>query len=256
MKNIKIKMMLLLATIVTFSCAVDDDAAVVNNVVTKTVSISPTGVVLVPSAQGTQAVSFNVSDGGFMNDALVELTRNGEVATVTIAGGSSVSAEDYTVNTGDVIELQVNDVSAINASVNDELATVDTENNAVTLIGFDVNPVAGQVVFDLLWGDAFFDYDIFLVTGDQDLGGTVLDSSQGVTNSEQIAFDETQPDGVYSIYINDFWNDNAGTAVTFIATLPDGSTEVFLSNVDLDYWIITFEKTTNGTDVSYTFTQL
>ena len=95
----------------------------------------------------------------------------------------------------------------------------------------------------------------FLVAGDQDLSGTVLDSSQGVTTTESVTLPSSE-DGVFSLYMGEYYSDYPGEYdVSF--TFPDGTVETFLgAKIQAESFTFTMLKAPIGSQVGYTLTQL
>jgi len=115
--------------------------------------------------------------------------------------------------------------------------------------------VPPPVTFTISWANSFYDYDLFLVTGDQDLNGDLLAFSNGVTASE--TFDAVPAQGATSIYIQDFWGDNASIPVTFTIDVPGEGTQQFDIIMDVSKFVIVIETSvTEDGDIEYSFTQV
>ena len=128
-----------------------------------------------------------------------------------------------------------------------EIAVIDVEPEFTTPPG----PV--QIV--MTWNDFFTDLDCFLVTGDQDLAGTLIDGSQGITTTETLTLPADQY-GVFSIYAYEWYGIYPATYDLNI-TFPDGRVESF-SDVLItgDSFQFTITKGSLGAVDGYSITQL
>ena len=99
------------------------------------------------------------------------------------------------------------------------------------------------------------DLDIFLITGDQDLGGTQLDDSQGVTTTEQMTLPADE-EGVFSVYMYE-WNFDYPAEYDISFTFPGGRVETFLgAKIESDSFQFTMIKASLGSQFGYRITQL
>ncbi len=186
----------------------------------------PTSVTL---ENGEAAKYFDISP---TDDGIAE---SGEVYTVTITGVDVQFADgstEYYVYNGDYSR------------------TITVKDIPVPIV-----TTAGDVDVVLTWGDASRDMDLFLVTGDQDLFGTIVDSSLGFTTTEATVFPGAAPDGVYSVYINQY-GFTADVDYTMTFTFPDGQQRIVNSTISADGFVFVFTKSTSGTDVTYNITEL
>ena len=119
----------------------------------------------------------------------------------------------------------------------------------------DTSATVGDVGITLTWGDASRDMDLFLVTGDQSLTGTVLDFSWGTTTTEAVALSSSVPDGVYSLYI-DQYQFTADVDYTMTFDYPDGQQQVMGGTSTDDGFVFTITKTTSGAVVTYLVNQI
>jgi len=201
------------------------------------------------------SLSVTSSDGGVEATYPATVTlENGEAAKyidfAITDDGISESGEVYTVTiTG--VDVQFADGSTQYYVYNGDYSrTITVKDIPVPIV-----TIAGDVDVVLTWADASRDMDLFLVTGDQDLFGTVVDSSLGFTTTEATVFPGAAPDGVYSVYINQY----AFTAVvdyTMTFTFPDGQERIVNSTISADGFVFTFTKSTTGADVTYNITEL
>ncbi len=186
----------------------------------------PTSVTL-ENGEAAKYIDFAITDDG--------IAESGEVYTVMITG----------------VDVQFADGSTQYYVYNGDYSrTITVKDIPVPIV-----TIAGDVDVVLTWADASRDMDLFLVTGDQDLGGTVIDASLGFTTTEATVFPGAQPDGVYSVYINQY----AFTAVvdyTMTFRFPDGQERIINSTITQDGFVFTFTKSTSGADVTYNITEL
>jgi hypothetical protein len=122
-------------------------------------------------------------------------------------------------------------VVTVGNSSNGDLVVV--ENKAI----FNVPPA---VTVSISWGDSFYDYDLYHIAGNQDINGEILANTFGVTAFE--TFDIYPPEGFSSIFINDYWDDNAGTDVVMIVEV-DGESTVYDVVMDMDKFVLLIETT-------------
>lgn len=176
---------------------------------------------------------------------------------VTKNGGAAVEGVDYTLPDAVIASSEFYGSSAVTflSSGIYEVTVGNSSNGNLVIVDnkaiFNVPPA---VTVSISWGDDFYDYDIFLVTGNQDINGDVLAFSAGITAFE--TFEAYPPEGFSSVYINDYWNDNASIDVVLIVEV-DGVAEVYDVVMDMDKFVLTIETTIDdeGTP-SYEFTAL
>ena len=112
---------------------------------------------------------------------------------------------------------------------------------------------AGDVEIVLTFASNY-DLDLFLVSGNQDLTGTVIDDSQGVTSTESVVLpaDET---GTFSLYMYEYYFDYpVDYSMTF--KFPGGQQETYRGTITEDSFQITFVKAPFGNQYGYQITQL
>lgn len=171
------------------------------------------------------------------------------LADVTIAAGENFGSSDITFLTNGTFEITVSSTSS-GAQI--------VANKAIYL-------VPSEVTFTLTWGDAFYDYDLFLMSGMDasfvdiyanplPAGVDVLAFSNGFTTTE--TFDVIPPIGDSFIYIEDYWNDNASIPCVLTITV-DGVDQTFDITMDMDKFGLSIE-TTVGSDgfPEYSFSAL
>ena len=186
------------------------------------------------------------------------------VNPVVFERGQSEIVYDFTPTddgideSGEVYTLTIKDITVELANGSTEFFTFAGDNTRTITIKDVPTPVVttpGDVQVVLTWGEASRDMDLFLVTGDQNLSGTVIDSSLGFTTTESTTLPGSQADGIISVYINQ-WAFTADVDYTMTFTFPDGQQKVYDSTVTQDSFVFTMDKTTSGSDVTYNITEL
>lgn len=112
---------------------------------------------------------------------------------------------------------------------------------------------AGDVQIVLTFASSY-DLDIFLVTGNQDLGGGIIDSSQGITSTETVVLPADEI-GTFSLYMYEYYFDYpVDYSLTF--NFPGGQQETFRGTISEDGFQFTFIKEPFGNQYGYQITQL
>ena len=192
---------------------------------------SPEGVsfpstVIIPADETSVEVSVSFSDDG-VAEGFAE-----EVYTLEIL--------DVAFGTSDVYYLTPGELTR-------KISVVDSEP--------DFTAPPGPVQITVTWSDSVKDLDIFLISGDQDLGGTVLDDSQGVTTTEQMTLPADE-EGVFSVYMYE-WNFDYPAEYDISFTFPGGRVETFLgAKIESDSFQFTMIKASLGSQFGYRITQL
>jgi hypothetical protein len=192
---------------------------------------SPEGVsfpstVIIPADETSVEVSVSFSDDG-VAEGFAE-----EVYTLEIL--------DVAFGTSDVYYLTPGELTR-------KISVVDSEP--------DFTAPPGPVQITVTWANPVKDLDIFLITGDQDLGGTQLDDSQGVTTTEQMTLPADE-EGVFSVYMYE-WNFDYPAEYDISFTFPGGRVETFLgAKIESDSFQFTMIKASLGSQFGYRITQL
>tara|TARA_B110000285_G_scaffold216049_1_gene262977 strand:+ start:2777 stop:3619 length:843 start_codon:yes stop_codon:yes gene_type:complete len=192
---------------------------------------SPEGVsfpstVIIPADETSVEVSVSFSDDG-VAEGFAE-----EVYTLEIL--------DVAFGTSDVYYLTPGESTR-------KISVVDSEP--------DFTAPPGPVQITVTWSNPVKDLDIFLITGDQDLGGTQLDDSQGVTTTEQMTLPADE-EGVFSVYMYE-WNFDYPAEYDISFTFPGGQVETFLgAKIESDSFQFTMIKASLGSQFGYRITQL
>ena len=95
-----------------------------------------------------------------------------------------------------------------------------------------------MVTVSISWADPLYDYDLYHIRGNQDINGEVL-----ANTFDTIAFESFEifpPEGFSSIFIDDWWGDNAGTDVVMFVEV-DGNIDVYDVVMDMDKFVLTIE---------------
>ncbi len=182
--------------------------------------------------------------------------------SATISAGQTSTTIDLTFaddTIDDVIEtytLSIADVtSASSADSFVLLGETSRTLNVFDSLPLQITTTSGDVGVTLSWTDVGYDMDLYLVEGNQDLNGAIVDSSLGYTTTEPTTLPSDVADGDYSVYINQFLF-TADVPYTMTFDFPDATQEVLTGTVSEDSFVITFNKTTNGSDIVYSITQL
>ena len=207
---------------------------------------------------GTVIISINVSssDGEveavFPTSITLEEGQSAKYFDVIPKDDGVSESETYTVEITDV-QVSFNTATEFFLHNGDVSRTIVVKD--IPIPPTPIDTTVGDVGITLTWGDASRDMDLYLVVGDQDLGGTIVDYSEGITTTEQVTMLSTTLDGTYSVYINQF----AFTAdVDYIMTFdyPDAQQQVMSGTATQDGFVFTFTKTTSGAVVTYLVNQL
>ncbi|MDA9070692.1 hypothetical protein N9K11_00135 [bacterium] len=102
----------------------------------------------------------------------------------------------------------------------------------------------GSVEISVTWSNPAKDLDVFLVTGDQDLGGVLIDDSQGVTTTEQVVLPADQ-EGVFSLFMYE-WSSDYPVDYEINYVFEDGQVLSFDSNITSDSFQFTISKLNDG----------
>ena len=161
-------------------------------------------------------VSFNVTKDGSTAVAGVDYT----IADATILAGDYFGSTEVTFMTSGIYVVTVS-----NASAN---YLIPVDNKAI----FNVPPA---VTVSISWADSFYDYDLYLIKGNQDINGEILANTFDVIAFE--TFEVYPPEGYSSVFIDDWWNDNAGIDVVMSVEI-DGEITVYDVVMDMDKFVL------------------
>lgn len=205
---------------------------------------------------GRVVISLNVTS----SDGVVEATfptsitlENGQAATYFDFSpdddGEIESGEAYTITIADV-DVQFEDPNTPYYLYNGDYTRTITVRDIPTPIVTTV----GDVAAILTWSEPR-DLDLWLITGNQDFGGTVIDNSLSISQIETAYFPTTLPDGEHSVYINQY-GFTAPVNYTMTFVFPDGQQRAYNSIVTQDSFVFVISKSSSGTNVTYNITEL
>ncbi len=259
MKNFKniYKLLLVLPLIFMVSCDDSDDIVEVLTISSTTLENS----VFIE----TDDTHETIRDVGRLAEVELEAGVNNasENQDVTVSfnvlkdGSSAVLGVDYTLDdvvismnsnfgSSNIVFLTCGEFEVSISSVSDSSLVIAGNRLFFNIIDTVLN-------FTIEWADPFYDYDIYLVSGNQDFGGDVIDSSLGVTNFESIMV--APPVGFSTIFLDDWWGDNASIPVTL--TVQGCEAQIYNVIMDMDKWVLLIETTLDENDNPvYTFTDL
>ena len=244
------KIILLLAVVgLTFSSCYKDEYTAPDGGETVKKAYFTTDSETVAASATAHDVTVNFTSP-FANDVLLSYTLDGTDAQVTVPAGST----SFVIGSVDVSTVGNSHTAIINAiASNSESVAVDTDrNNYSVLVPYP--GTAGILRFYVSWDDLSRDIDPKINTG-ADNSGTTIDGAYSSSNPEVVDFPETEADGLYYLYLNE-WAFTADVNYTITAVKPDGTNLVFTGVVHEDSDVMTFTKTTTGGVIDYTFTVL
>jgi hypothetical protein len=184
---------------------------------------------------GNQAVPIEV---GVNNAPSSDITVS---FSVTKDGGAAVAGVDYNLEDATIFASDVTGSSevtffaagiyvvTVGNSSDGSLLAVD--NKAI----FNVPPA---VKVSISWGSSFYDYDLYFYKGNQDLDGDLIANTFGSTAFE--TFEVYPPEGFSSVFIDDWWDDNASIDVVMFVEI-DGVIDVYDVVMDMDKFVLVFE---------------
>ncbi|MFT5215170.1 MAG: hypothetical protein ACI83H_000277 [Glaciecola sp.] len=162
---------------------------------------------------------------------------------VTKDGGAAVEGVDYSVEDATIFASDVTGSSEVTFfAAGIYIVTVGNSSDG-SLIAVDNKAtfnVPPAVTVSISWGDDYYDYDLYLVKGNQDLNGEVLANTFGVTAFE--TFEVYPPEGFSSVFIDDYWGDNASIDVVMFVEI-DGELTVYDVVMDMDKFVLVIETT-------------
>lgn len=255
MKKIKfIPLILIAIALVTTSCAIDDDDAIVPRViVTKTVSLTDVTDVIVAKSDSPYGIGLTV-DISFGTNALVEYSVNEGEGGATIAFGSTSGSIDLNVSVAGTYMVTLTNVSVLNKPDTVD-AVIDDVKKVIKVTVLDVvaDPSALQVILD--WENpAGNDLDLYIT--DEDL--FILESSLTITPMENVSFANSDyGDATYNVIVNNWSSSDTNVAIQVYIIHPDGNIESFegvINNIvgGAFYYFVNFDKVGDA----YTTTQV
>ena len=186
-------------------------------------------------------VTTQINEVTFTDSFVIAAGSTEHTITATFVDDMKVDGEVYTFNIANAAAVAnaSNEVFVTPGSVSVEF------NVPVVFVG-----TAGDVDFSLKWTDGSRDMDFYLVTGTNDLGGSVVDSSLGFTTTETVTMPANAADGEYSLYVNQYAF-TAAVDSTFEFSIPGKKAEILSKTVTQDSFVFNITKITDGNDVIY-----
>lgn len=163
--------------------------------------------------------------------------------SVTKDGGSAVSGVDYAVEDATILASNVTGSSEITFLASGIYVVTVSNASDGSLISVDnkaIFNVPPAVTVSISWADSFYDYDLYLIAGNQDINGEVLANTFDIIAFE--TFEVYPPEGFSSVFIDDWWDDNASTDVVMIVEI-DGVADVYDVVMDMDKFVLVIETT-------------
>lgn len=258
-KNIlKLKLWLLLPVLAVISCDTSDDIV---DVITNTSTTTENSVFIETDAESEVAIEVGVADpqtitvgvnsNPFTTDTTVTFN-------VTKDGGAAVEGVDYTLGDATILAGELfgtSELTLLNSGRYEVTVASATETSLVVVGNKAIYSLPIAVQFTITWADPFYDYDLYLFAGNQDLDGEEIASSLGTVAVETIT--AVPPVGDSSIYLDDWWDDNAGIAVTLTVEIEGETPQIFPVIMDMDKFVLVVNtEIDDAGDRTYTFTAL
>ena len=187
---------------------------------------------------------------------------------VTKNGAAAVAGVDYTLDDATIFASDVtgsSDITFFRSGTYIVTVGNSSDGSLVVVDNKAIFKVPPAVTVSISWGDSWYDYDIFLFDGFEDgysdfysngppAGSNIIGFSNGISAFE--SFVAYPPEGNSYLYIEDYYNDNAGLDVVLIVEV-DGVEEVYDVVMDMDKWVLLIETTIDAEgNISYDFTAL
>lgn len=160
---------------------------------------------------------------------------------VTKDGGAAVEGVDYTISDATIFASDVvgnTEVTFLASGIYVLTVRSASDGSLIAVDNKAIFNVPPAVTISISWADAFYDYDLYLISGNQDLNGEVLANTFDVIAFE--SFEVYPPEGFSSVFIDDWWNDNAGTEVILIVEV-DGNIDLYDVIMDQDKFVLVIE---------------
>lgn len=269
MKNYKnlYKLLLIIPLAFIVSCDSNDDLQDVNTqtvtVKESTVFIETDDATLTTSLVGAN-VENNITVG--LNNTLE--TDYAITFSVTKDGTTAVEGTDYEITNATILASELTGMGSITFLTDGlyEVTIAPTGSTVKVVENKLIFLVPTPLTFRITWEDDYYDYDLFLFDGYDEgmfdvytngIGDfSVFGYSGGFAADE--SFTVVPPVGYGYVYVEDYWNDNAGIAVEF--TITDSEDEIIYSSsfeMDQDKWFISIlTELDENNDVSYTIEKI
>jgi hypothetical protein len=250
------KLLLVLPLIFMVSCDDSDDILQVLTSGTTTAQ----STVFIETSDTHEVASYasvgvtNTLNVGVNNPASGDLTVS---FSVTKDGGTAVEGVDYDVNDGVVSDTQsfgTGDITFLTVARFEVVVLSSSNSSLVVVDNKAIFVVAPPAIISIEWASSFYDYDHYLYVGNQDFDGELLANSFGVTAFE--TFTVGLPEGETSLFIDDWWGDNASIPVTLTVDFG-GDISTFDVIMDMDKWVLVIDAGIDEDgDPALTFTDL
>lgn len=171
-------------------------------------------------------------------------------------GNDAIEGTDYTISPATITANETNATTDVTfLTEGDYKVFIESTDNATLQIApnYFLYKVLPPTTFTITWSDSFYDYDLYLLEGNQDINGNIIAFSNGTTTTE--SFSAVPKLGFNSVYILDYLGDNAGTPVTL--TIDDGTIHTYDISMDMSKFVLTIEASVDANNnVVYNYTQL
>lgn len=263
MKKLKFifKILTLTVALAFVGCDSNDDLSDVLSVTEgevgqKVIHLSTTN--LAPNSNGQTNIPYQfsvVSTENVLTSTTVEFA-------VTLDGAAAIEGVDYEISqdTLDSGTASLYSLIIFYTAGSYELALSNSNNSSFSIssapLAFKIlGAITDVMTIELSWEDFFYDYDLFLVSGNQTFDGSLYGYSGGVSNVETINVPLLW--GESSLYVYDFYFDNAGTPCQLTVSLNGSTLETFDVIMDMSKWVFIVDVTPDANDDPvYTFTEL
>ena len=200
------------------------------------------------------------SDGSLSTSGVSEVAFT---ATATLPAGQTTATfsltftDDEITDTTETYTVSIVDFESVDGTYpttsfligGDISRTINVENGLVQVV-----TVAGDVNIALTWASGQ-DMDLRLFEKNQSTANQI-DGSFSVSSVETVTLTSAQPDGDYTVWIEEWFGLSAPVDYTLTLDFPGGEQSVFNGTVTADGFYLIINKSTNGADVTYTLTQL
>ena len=161
--------------------------------------------------------------------------------SVTKDGGDAVEGVDYMISDATILASEVvgsSEVTFMSSGIYVVTVRSASDGSRIAVDNKAIFNVPPAVTVSISWGDAFYDYDLYLIAGNQDINGEVLANTFDTIAFE--TFEVYPPEGFSSVFIDDWWDDNSGTDVILIVEV-DGNIEIYDVVMDQDKFVLVIE---------------
>ena len=203
---------IILSVFLTGACSVDDDLPITPDAITKITAQTAVNSVRIANTEDTYSVVVNFSNP---LSSLSRLTYSVGSSTMEIDLAKGATQVELPVDMSGanilVKTLTIKDLKIINANTDKVSPSISENQNSTTIIkGIDVN---NDVTFVLTWNDnSDLDCDV------RDSAATIIDISQGFTDTEMVTLPETSADGEYFFTVRP-WTINSNPLECYVTVI-------------------------------------